>query len=47
MIKVPEKLLDETKVMIRFYLFLRYDCGPREANELSARESAELLKHFL
>jgi len=46
MIKVPEKLIRETKAMIRLYLFLRYECGLREADKLSAREMRELLKSF-
>jgi hypothetical protein len=38
------KLVEETKAMIRLYLFLRHDCGLREADKLSAKELKELLK---
>ena len=38
------KLIEETKAIIRLYLFLRHDCGLREADRLSARELKELLK---
>ena len=44
MLEVPNKLIQEAKVIIRFYLFLRYDCGLREADELSAKELRELVK---
>jgi len=43
MVKVPGKLIKETKAMIGLYLFLRHDCGLREADRLSARELKELL----
>lgn len=49
MVKVPEKLIKETKAMIRFYLFLRYECGLREADRLKVRKLRELkglLSHF-
>jgi len=39
-----EELLEETKAIIRLYLFLRHDCGLREADRLSARELKDLLK---
>lgn len=42
MIKVPKGLMEETKAMIRLYLFLRHDCGLREADKLRARELREL-----
>jgi len=42
--KVPEKLVKDTMAMVRFYLFLRHDCGLREADKLSARELRGLLK---
>ena len=32
------KLIEETKAIIRLHQFLRYDCGLREADELSAKE---------
>ena len=38
------KLIEETKAMIRLYLFLRHDCGLREADRLSAGELRELLR---
>ena len=44
MLKVHNKLIRETKTIIRFYLFLRYDCGLREADKLSAKELRELVK---
>jgi len=37
------KLIEETKAMIRLYLFLRHDCGLREVDKLSAKELKELL----
>ncbi|MDD5155097.1 MAG: hypothetical protein PHF11_01250 [Candidatus Omnitrophica bacterium] len=37
------KLIEETKAMIRFYLFLRHDCGLKEADKLNARELRRLL----
>jgi len=40
------KLIEETKAMIRLYLFLRHDCGLREADRLSARELRGLLRCF-
>jgi hypothetical protein len=46
MVRVPEKLVKETKAIIRLYLFLRHECGLREAGRLSARELRELLKCF-
>ena len=44
--QVPKKLLEETKAMIRLYLFLRHDCGLKYADKLSARELKEVLKCF-
>lgn len=44
MIKLPEKLIKETKAIIRLYLFLRHECGLRYADKLSARELRGLLK---
>ncbi|MCX5702945.1 MAG: hypothetical protein NT066_00375 [Candidatus Omnitrophica bacterium] len=37
MVKMPRGLLEETKAIMRFYLFLRYECGLRFADELSAK----------
>ena len=42
MIKVPERLVEETKAIIRLYLFLRHECGLKGADGLSARELREL-----
>jgi hypothetical protein len=42
MLKVPNKLIQDTKAIIRFYLFLRYDCGLRESDNLSAKELREI-----
>lgn len=44
MIRVPKELIEETKAIIRLYLFLRHECGLREADGLSAREMRELLR---
>jgi hypothetical protein len=45
--RVPKELIEETKAMIRLYLFLRHECGLKYADELSARELRELLKHLI
>lgn len=42
-IKVPKGLIEETKAIIRLYQFLRYECGLREADKLSAKELKWLL----
>ncbi len=42
--RVPKGLIEETKAIIRLYLFLRYDCGLREADKLNARELKNLLE---
>jgi hypothetical protein len=44
MIKVPKGLIEETKAIIRLYLFLRYECGLKEADGLGMGELRELLK---
>ena len=36
------KLIEETKAIIRLHQFLRYDCGLREADGLSAKELREI-----
>ena len=41
--RIPKGLIEETKAMVRLYLFLRHDCGLREADRLSAGELRELL----
>jgi len=43
MLKVPNKLIQDTKARIRFYLFLRYNCGLKEADKLSAKGLREML----
>jgi hypothetical protein len=35
--KVPKRLIEETKGIIRLHHFLRYDCGLKFADELSSR----------
>lgn len=37
------KLIQETKAIIRFYEFLRYDCGLKYADKLSAKDLKKLL----
>ena len=37
------KLIEETKAIIRLHQFLRYDCGLKEADRLSARDLKSLL----
>lgn len=44
MVRMPKGLIEETKAIIRLYLFLRYDCGLREMDKLSTRKIRELLK---
>lgn len=44
MVKVPKRLLEETKAIIRLYQFLRYDCGLKYAYKLRARDMRELLR---
>ena len=46
MVKVPEKLVDETKAIIKLYLFLRHACGLKYADKLSARELRGLLSYL-
>jgi len=41
--KIPKGLIEETKAIIRLYLFLRHECGLREADKLKAKELKELL----
>lgn len=38
------KLVEETKAMMRFYFFLRYEVGLKYADKLSARELKDLLR---
>jgi hypothetical protein len=44
MIKVPEKLIEETKAMVRLFLSLRYEVGLKEADKLSVEALKVLLK---
>ena len=37
------KLLRETKAIIRLHQFLRYDCGLKETDRLSAKELKSLV----
>ncbi len=37
------KLIEETKAIIRLHQFLRYECGPKYADKLSAKEFRQLL----
>jgi len=41
--EVPAGLVEETKAVMRLYLFLRYDCGLRGADNLEVRELREFL----
>lgn len=43
MIKVPKKLIEETEAIVRLYLFLRYECGLKFADKLSAKDLKRLL----
>jgi len=43
MVKVSEKLIEETKAIIRLYLFLRHDCGLKYADKLSVKDYKLLL----
>lgn len=42
MIEVPKQLIEETRRLVRFFLFLRYDCGLKAADKLTAKELKEL-----
>jgi hypothetical protein len=37
------KLIQETKAIIRLHQFLRYECGLKEANNLSVKDLKSLL----
>lgn len=41
--RVPKELVEETKAIIRLYLFLKHDCGLKYADKLSAMDIKELL----
>jgi len=40
--KVPKYLIEETKRIIRMHQFLRYDCGLKLADKLSAKNLKKL-----
>ena len=43
--RYPTKaLIEEARALVRLYLFLRYDCGLKETDRLSARNLKELLR---
>ncbi len=42
-----KKLIKETKAIIRLHQFLRYDCGLRIADKLTARELRQLMKEIV
>ena len=41
--KVPKRLIEETKSIIRLYQFLRYDCGLKFVDKLSSKNLKEVL----
>ena len=41
--QVPKRLLEETKAMVRLYLFLRYECRLKFADKLTTKELKGLL----
>jgi hypothetical protein len=43
MVRVPKKLAEETKSIIRLQQFLRHDCGLRHADRLSVKDLKRLL----
>lgn len=43
MIKVSKRLIVETEAIIRLHQFLRYDCGLKYADKLSAKDLKRLL----
>ena len=40
------KLIKETKAIIRLYLFLRHECGLKEAEKLGIKDLRGLLKRL-
>lgn len=38
------KLIEETKAIMRLYLFLRHDCGLKGADKLNAKDLRGLLR---
>jgi len=46
MVKIPKGLVEETKAIIRLYLFLRQECGLKYADRLTARELKEVVESF-
>lgn len=43
MVRVLNKLIEETKAIIRLHQFLRYECGLKEADRLSVKDVKQLL----
>ena len=41
--RVPERLIRETKAIMRLHFFLRHECGLKEADRLTARDLRGLL----
>ena len=41
--RVPKGLIEETKAIIRLYLFLRHECGLKKTDKLSVKDIKELL----
>ncbi|GEM_PF-2363492 len=44
LIGVPAGQVEETKAMVRLFLFLRCDCGLKEADNLTSKDLQSLLK---
>lgn len=43
---VPKELIEETRALVRFYLFLRYEVGLREADRLTTKQSEAALENL-
>lgn len=41
--EIPKSLIEETKKIIRFHHFLRYDCGLKVVDKLSVKQLKSLL----
>lgn len=46
MVRIPKGLIAETKAICRLYQFLRYECGLKVADNLTAKELRQLLSAF-
>lgn len=44
--KVPKRLIEETKRIIKLHQFLRYDCGLKFADKLSVKDLKKLINIF-